>query len=33
MEEHAQKINNKDILLLEGHQVTELTKYDEVGQD
>ena len=33
MEEHAQKINNKDILLLEGHQVTELTKYDKVNHD
>ena len=33
MEEHAPKINKTDILSIEGHQVIDITKYDEFNQD
>ena len=33
MEQHNQNINNTHILLPKGHQVTYITKDDEVEQD
>ena len=33
MEQHNQNINNTHILLPKGHQVTHITKDDEVEQD